>query len=86
MGFIVTDHHHVFGAVTMTPNGGVALYWKNKSSWQPFDLIPPDDVMTTGPEGFNQDNTILYMRDSRDRDTSALVEVDLTNEPTPPAG
>jgi dipeptidyl aminopeptidase/acylaminoacyl peptidase len=77
MGFIVTDDNRVFGAAAMTPNGGMALYWKNRSSWQPFDLIPPDDVMTTAPEGFNQDNTILYMRDSRDRDTSALVEVDL---------
>ncbi len=76
-GFVVTDDNQVFGAAAMTPNGGMALYVKKGAAWQPYDLIPPEDVMTTGPEGFNADNTILYMRDSRDRDTSALVEVDL---------
>ena len=77
VGYITTDDYAVFGAASMTPNGGMALYKKNGANWMPYDIIPPEDVLTTGPEDFNQDHTILYMRDSRGRDTSALVEVDL---------
>ncbi|HMN63039.1 MAG TPA: prolyl oligopeptidase family serine peptidase, partial [Anaerolinea sp.] len=80
---ITTNDYTVFGAAAMTPNGGMALYLKSDKRWLPYDIIPPEDVLTTGPEGLNGDDSALYFRDSRGRDTSALVQIDLkTGEKT----
>lgn len=41
-----------------------------------FLSVPPDDVLTTGPVALVGDRRLI-MRDSRGRDTSALVEIDI---------
>ncbi|MBX3376105.1 MAG: S9 family peptidase [Phycisphaeraceae bacterium] len=44
-------------------------------AWTVAVTLGPDDAMTTGPVGFTADNTVMYVQDSRDRDTAALCEV-----------
>jgi dipeptidyl aminopeptidase/acylaminoacyl peptidase len=43
----------------------------------PFETIPYEDVRTTSPLGYSADGQTLFWRDSRGRDTAALVAQDL---------
>jgi dipeptidyl aminopeptidase/acylaminoacyl peptidase len=61
------------------PSGDVALHRieNGKAAAEPFDLIPFEDVSTTGPIGYSFDGATLYWRDSRGRDTAALIAEDV---------
>jgi len=48
------------------------------AEWEEFLRVGPVDVMTTGAAGFDKSGNVLYLEDSRDRDTGALFAVDLT--------
>lgn len=80
MGYITHDNFQVVGAYAMTPDGGMNLFLKNATGWEPWESIPPEDTLTTNPIGLNKSATHLYMTDSRGRDTSALFEVDLATK------
>jgi hypothetical protein len=71
------DDYRVRYAAQMTPDGGSDLYIPDGGDWQLWDTIPAEDMLTTGDVGFNKTNHRLYMKDSRGRNTSALVELDL---------
>lgn len=43
----------------------------------PFESVPSGDALTTGLGGFDKTGNIVYMNDSRNRDTGALFAVDL---------
>ena len=45
--------------------------------WKPFLNIPRDDTATTRILGFDKTGDMLYLADSRDRDTAALTTLDL---------
>lgn len=45
----------------------------------PFATIPADDALTTSALGVTLDGRTLYMRDSRERDTAALMAVDVAS-------
>jgi len=45
-----------------------------------FTVIPPEDFLATRAIGFNDDNTAVYMIDSRNRDKAALTRVDLASQ------
>ena len=45
-----------------------------------FAAIPADDNLTTGVVGMTADGRTLYMRDSRNRDTGALVAIDIASQ------
>ena len=47
------------------------------AGWTPFITIGMEDSLTTAPIDFNKTGDILYMLDSRDRDTAAFVELNL---------
>ncbi len=79
-GFInmVTDiDYRVRLAVQMRPDGGMSFYQKKGNDWDEFAAVAREDTLTTSPVGFNADGDVLYMIDSRGRDTAALVVVDL---------
>ncbi len=61
-----------------TPDGGM-LYLKpdGKGGWNEFLKIPNADRLTTQPAGFDKTGEVLYLIDSRDRDTGALTALDL---------
>ena len=83
-GFMADDDYNVRFLVASTPDGGDALYQPAGGAapggalqWTLFDKITADDTMTTGPQGFDKTGQVLYMNDSRGRDTGALYALDL---------
>jgi len=84
LGFVIDDDYNVRFAARMTPDGGMEyLSVTEEGDWELFMEIAMEDVLTTGPVMFDKTGKILYMIDSRDRDTSALFALDLeTGEQT----
>lgn len=78
LGFMTDDNYNIRFAAQMTPDGGMAYYLPDgKGGWVPFETIPMEDTLTTSPVGFDASGNILYMIDSRGRNTAALYSVDL---------
>jgi dipeptidyl aminopeptidase/acylaminoacyl peptidase len=77
-GILTDDTFAVRFAMRFTPDGGNELLTFNGAGeFVPYETVPMADTLTTGPAGFNKDNTVLYMTDSRGRDTGALFARDL---------
>lgn len=72
----VDDDYRLRYASQMTADGGMELYIPADDDWQHWDTIPAEDMLTTKQAGFNKANRNIFMKDSRGRDTSALVEID----------
>jgi dipeptidyl aminopeptidase/acylaminoacyl peptidase len=70
------DEYRLRYAFQMTPDGGLGIYVPSGEDWQLWDTVPAEDVLTTSPVGFDKANRLIQMKDSRGRDTSALVELD----------
>jgi dipeptidyl aminopeptidase/acylaminoacyl peptidase len=63
--------------VEPTAEGGAVYHRRNaEGEWEPFGTTHPDDALTTGPVEFDAVARVLYMVDSRDRDTAAWTETD----------
>jgi len=78
MSFQTDDKYNLRYAMKMTPDGGNEMFIPNGSSgWKSFDKIPMEDMMTTSPITFDKTGKILYMIDSRGRNTAALVSKNL---------
>jgi dipeptidyl aminopeptidase/acylaminoacyl peptidase len=85
-GFVgfVCDHDYVvrFG-LRMNPNGSTDVFQKLGNDWQAFSSIPNEDSLTTFLMGFDASNEVVYLADSRGRNTSALFALNLkTNTQT----
>ena len=76
--FIIDEHLALRAAVQMTPDGGLALWRPENGEWAVWQSVPQADMLTTTPIGFDKSGRVLYLRDSRGRDTAALVATDLT--------
>ena len=50
-----------------------------ENEWTPLFSIGMEDAMTTWPMGFDQSGRVLYMTDSRGRNTAVLKSMDLDN-------
>jgi dipeptidyl aminopeptidase/acylaminoacyl peptidase len=46
-------------------------------AFEPFEVIPSSDALTTGIGGFDKTGKVVFMNDSRGRDTGALFSIDL---------
>jgi dipeptidyl aminopeptidase/acylaminoacyl peptidase len=78
LGFVTDDNYNIRFAMRMTPDGGnEILKATEERGWEPFMEIAMVDLLTTGPAGFDKTGTILYMIDSRERNTAALFALDL---------
>ncbi len=75
LGVVADDDYHLRFAVQTTPDGDVEHYIPVGNDWQLWDTIPAGDVMTTELIGFDKTNRLLFMRESRGRDTAALTEM-----------
>ena len=82
LGFQTDDDYNIRYALEMTPDGGNEMFVPDKKGgWKSFDKIPMEDLLTTSPITFDKTGNILYLIDSRGRNTAALVAQDLkTNE------
>jgi dipeptidyl aminopeptidase/acylaminoacyl peptidase len=83
MSVAMDDDYRMRFAIQMTADGGVELYAPGgpdgpttNEDWELWDIIPPEDVITTNLAGFGPGNRLVYITDSRGRDTSALLEVE----------
>ena len=84
LGFYVDNDYNVRFAVNMTPDGGKAIFKPaGNGSWTSFMKIGMEDERTTNILGFDKTGEVVYMADSRDRDTAALYALNLkTGEKT----
>ena len=65
-------------ATRQTPDGGFEVHrFGQDGKTTPLFSVAPEDGLTTGVIGFADDGRTLYLRDSRGRDTGALVAMDL---------
>jgi dipeptidyl aminopeptidase/acylaminoacyl peptidase len=82
-GFVTDDDFAVRFAITFTPEGGQLMLAPRRDAegkvedWEEFLRIGPEDATSTGPAGFDKSGRVLYMIDSRDRNTSALFALNL---------
>src|SRR5262245_21172356 len=77
-GFLADDDYNVRFALKFTPDGGNAYYKPDgKGGWEDYLKIAQEDTLTTNPRGFNKNGDVLYLIDSRKRDTGALTTLDL---------
>lgn len=77
-GFSVDDDYRVRLAQRFLPDGGAeVLKAAEGGAFAPFATIPAADSLTTAPFGFDKSGNVVYMVDSRDRDTAALTKTDL---------
>jgi dipeptidyl aminopeptidase/acylaminoacyl peptidase len=77
-GFVTDDDFRVRFAMRMTPDGGTELLAPKGEEWENFLTVPMADALTTGPAGFDKTGNVLYLIDSRGRNTAALAALDLT--------
>ena len=81
-GFITDDDMRVRFAERMTPDGGRQIQRRTDDGWEPFATIGHNDQLTTSLIDFDKSGTILYMLDSRGRNTAALTSVNLETAET----
>ena len=75
---ILVDHDlNVRLATEPTPSGGFNVLSWSDDEWQPLFEVPFEDAQTTTILGFDEQSQGVYMLDSRNRDTAALVHLDL---------
>jgi len=78
LGFLTDDNYRVRFAFRITADGGNEILKRTEEGdWEPFATISQEDTLTTGPIGFDKTNRVLYMYDSRGRNTSALTAIHL---------
>jgi dipeptidyl aminopeptidase/acylaminoacyl peptidase len=66
-------------AMQQVPGGAMAVYRRSAAGeWQEAYKIPADDAMTTGIIGFDRSGDNVYLIDSRDRNTAALVRLNVS--------
>lgn len=78
-GFIADPNLAVRAAIRARADGGSDIHAVDSGRIvaSPFESIPYEDVRTTSLLGYSADGQTLYWRDSRGRDTAALVAHDL---------
>ncbi|MCL6642458.1 MAG: S9 family peptidase [Candidatus Bipolaricaulota bacterium] len=77
VGFLSDDMYAVRFAMRFAADGGIEVLQPADGRWELFTKISQEDSLTTDPVGFDKSGKILYMFDSRGRDTAALVALDL---------
>lgn len=82
--FMTDDDYQVRFAFLILPDGGMDVQKSaGGGEWISFLRIGMEDVMTTSPVALDKTGRKVYLTDSRGRNTSALVEIDLeTGEKT----
>lgn len=78
MAFLTDDDFKLRMAMKMTPDGGTDIFMPTEEGkWQQEMKIPMEDMLTTSPLDFDKSGQVLYLRDSRGRNTAALTALDL---------
>jgi dipeptidyl aminopeptidase/acylaminoacyl peptidase len=76
-GFLTDETYQVRFGMRATPDGGMDVLKRTPNGeWGLYFHIGMQDAMTTQPFGFDDSGRYLYLSDSRDRNTSALYQID----------
>ena len=84
-GYVVDDEYRLRLALRFTEAGGLDFMVPAQDEFKPVVSVAPEDSMTTEPLGLNARGDQLYLRDSRDRNLAALVQLDLSAAARGPA-
>ncbi len=76
VSFLIDDNFILRFAGIQTRDGGNEWFIRMGTGWQSWAKIPQEDSLTTAPAGFTFDGHVLYMLDSRERNTGALYAID----------
>jgi len=77
-GFEVDDDFKIRLASNTTPDGGSEIFkLMDDGTWTSFIKIDMEDALSVRFVGYNKTNEIVYLVDSRGRDTSALYTLNL---------
>lgn len=81
------DDFQVRFATRPTEDGGAEVLQRTgkdggADGWETFASIEMEDALTTMLAGFDRSGVVLYMLDSRGRDTAALFTIDLNSSAT----
>ncbi|HAV1568863.1 TPA: S9 family peptidase [Enterobacter hormaechei subsp. steigerwaltii] len=80
-GYLTDNQYCVRLAIRNTSDGGREVLRRDSDGqWQSWLHFLFEDANTSGPTHFSADDRTLYFRDSRGRDTAALVAFDLASE------
>jgi dipeptidyl aminopeptidase/acylaminoacyl peptidase len=75
-GFTTDDDFRVRIASKVLPDGSMRLYRPDGTGgWKEFQMVPSEDMAVTRPRWFDRTGGVVYMSDSRGRNTAALVSV-----------
>jgi len=72
-GFLTDEDYLVRFALRMTPEGSAEVLARHGEEWSLFTRIPAEDALTTNLICLHASGQVLYLTDSRGRDTAALV-------------
>jgi dipeptidyl aminopeptidase/acylaminoacyl peptidase len=75
--FIADDDYQVQFASRFCPDGSTELLARAGEGWTPFLQVPAEDTIGTQPVGLDAAGRVLFMLDSRGRDTAAAVSIAL---------
>lgn len=81
--FVVDENYQLRFAIQMMPDGSVEIHTPNEQNgWDPWEMIPYEDEVNTNVIGLDESGTVVFMKDSRGRNTSAVVAHRLDNNQT----
>lgn len=78
--FVTDDNLEIRYGVRQRPDGGNQILRNDGEFWTMWTEIDADDSMTCNPLGFDKTGDVLYMIDSRNRNTAALLTIDLKTD------
>jgi dipeptidyl aminopeptidase/acylaminoacyl peptidase len=79
LNFLCDDEFHLRFAQKMIPDGSMEIFQKKGDDWSVYQKIPLEDTLSTSPIGMDKEGTVLYLTDSRGRDTAAFYSLNLEN-------
>lgn len=73
-------------AVQSTPSGGFVVHQRRGDEWEPRFEVAREDALTTSVLFVDERRDVAWLKDSRGRDTAALVRWDLETDETEVVG
>ena len=79
--FVIDDHLQPVLAFRGADDGGLEIFRPaGQGSWELWETVPSEDVLTTYPIDLDQAGGVVFMKDSRGRNTAAVIGIDLSNK------
>lgn len=77
-GFLTDENFNVRFALRLTSDGGSEMLRLTETGhWERFIKVDMEDTLTTSPIGFDKTGSVMYLVDSRGRNTAALTSLNL---------